>query len=65
MGIAQKVHHPVRGEISLVGQPVDLSRTPAKITTASPDAGEHTAAILKEFGYTDYDVTRLRSSNVI
>ena len=65
LGIAQKVHHPVRGDILLVGQPVDLSRTPAKINTASPDAGEHTAAILKELGYSDYDVTRLRSDNVI
>lgn len=65
LGIAQKVHHPVRGDISLVGQPVDLSRTPAKIKTASPDAGEHTAAILKEFGYSDCDVTRLRSKNVV
>ena len=39
LGIAQSVTHPQRGEVQLVGQPVDLSRTPASLRTPTPEAG--------------------------
>src|SRR5690348_12785113 len=46
LGIAQPVEHPALGRIELVGQAVTLSRTPSRLNTASPEAGEHTDAIL-------------------
>jgi len=46
LGIAQTVHHPKLGDLDLIGQAVTLSRTPSRLMTASPDAGEHTDAIL-------------------
>src|SRR3984893_11253613 len=51
LGIAQTVRHKQLGDIELIGQAVTLSRTPSQLKTASPDAGEHTDAILAELGY--------------
>jgi formyl-CoA transferase len=65
LGIAQKVHHKKLGDIELIGQAVTLSRTPSRLKTASPDAGEHTDAILGELGYSAGDITRLRDKGVV
>lgn len=63
--MAQPVTHPVRGEIRLVAQPVDLSRTPATIVAASPDAGEHTEDVLSEYGITAERIAELRAAGAI
>jgi crotonobetainyl-CoA:carnitine CoA-transferase CaiB-like acyl-CoA transferase len=65
LGIAQTVHHPKLGDIELIGQAVTLSRTPSRLVTASPDAGEHTDAILAELGYSARDIAALRQKGVV
>lgn len=65
LGIAQTVTHPRLGEIALVGQPVELSRTPARIETASPAAGAHTDALLADLGYAPADIASLRARNIV
>lgn len=65
LGMAQSVEHPVRGNVRLVGQPVDLSRTPASVVTATPDAGEHTDEILNELGISAERIASLRSNGAI
>jgi crotonobetainyl-CoA:carnitine CoA-transferase CaiB-like acyl-CoA transferase len=65
LGIAQPVEHPALGGIELVGQAVTLSRTPSRLNTASPEAGEHTDAILRQFGYSDGDIAGLRQRHVV
>ena len=65
LGIAQPVEHATLGRIELVGQAVSLSRTPSRLTTASPDPGEHTDAILRELGYRDSDIAGLRERRVV
>jgi formyl-CoA transferase len=65
LGIAQPVEHPALGHIELVGQAVSLSRTPSRLNTASPEAGEHTDAILGELGYSAADIARLRQRGVV
>lgn len=65
LGIAAPLYHPVRGETRLVAQPVTLSRTPARLTDPSPDAGQHTDEVLREFGLSDDAIAALRLSGVV
>jgi CoA:oxalate CoA-transferase len=44
-----EVHHPEAGNFKVVNSPIKLSRTPCNVERASPDLGEHTEEILKEF----------------
>ena len=60
LGIAQPL-----GDTAYVGQPVTLSRTPSRIVAHPPDLGEHTVEVLKELGYDDAAIERLRSQTVI
>jgi formyl-CoA transferase len=65
LGMAQPVHHPKLGDIDLIGQAVTLSRTPSRLVTASPDAGEHTDTILGELGYSPGDIAGLRQKGAV
>ncbi|MEM1313397.1 MAG: CoA transferase, partial [Pseudomonadota bacterium] len=64
-GIAQTVEHPRRGPIRLVGQPVTLSRTPARLSSAAPDAGAHNAELLAELGLSEAEIEALRAEAAI
>src|SRR3954452_3255989 len=65
LGITAPVHHPTLGDIRLVGQPVELSRTPPGVATPTPEPGEHTAEILTELGYDEAAVARLKATRVV
>ncbi len=60
LGIAQPL-----GDTAYVGQPVTLSRTPSRVVAHPPDLGEHTVEVLKELGYDDAAIERLRDQTVI
>lgn len=51
--------------ITLVGQPVTLSRTPSRIAARPPDFGEQTADILTEFGFAADEIAGLKARNVV
>jgi crotonobetainyl-CoA:carnitine CoA-transferase CaiB-like acyl-CoA transferase len=62
IGIAQ----PVKGsKLTLVGQGVKLSRTPSKLVAPPPALGQHTAQVLKEFGYSAKQIAALHKANAI
>jgi crotonobetainyl-CoA:carnitine CoA-transferase CaiB-like acyl-CoA transferase len=65
IGIARAVEHPTRGPKELVGQAVELSRTPWALRTAAPEKGEHTDAILTSLGYEAAAIADLRARGVI
>lgn len=65
LGIAVPVDDPERGTLRLVGQPVELSRTPAALTTLLPAAGAHNDEILSELGLGPDEIATLRKERVI
>ena len=50
---------------ALVNQPIELSRTPSEIRTATPECGEHTDEVMHELGYSDGEIADLRKRIVI
>lgn len=62
---AASVDHPKLGNIKLVSQPVTLSRTPAAITSATPELGQDSAAILSDLGYTEAEIVQLRERKIV
>jgi crotonobetainyl-CoA:carnitine CoA-transferase CaiB-like acyl-CoA transferase len=51
--------------MTLVGQPVSLSRTPSRLAAPPPGLGEHTDAVLKEFGFSATEIAALRQANAV
>jgi crotonobetainyl-CoA:carnitine CoA-transferase CaiB-like acyl-CoA transferase len=65
LGVAQKVERPGRKPLRLLAQPVSLSRTPSRLAAPPPDLGEHTDAVLKEFGFSGKEIAALRAADAI
>jgi formyl-CoA transferase len=65
LGMTQAVDSPVLGEISLLGQPVELSRTPSRLATPPPERGEHTEEVLAELGFDQEARESLRARGVV
>jgi len=61
--LIREVESPV-GKVPVVGNPVRLSASPARYD-AIPELGEHTEAILKNLGYDDAAIERLRADKII
>jgi crotonobetainyl-CoA:carnitine CoA-transferase CaiB-like acyl-CoA transferase len=59
------VHHKKLGDTQIVNQAIELSRTPSRMRMATPDKGEHTQEVLREFGYDDAAIASLRERKVI
>jgi crotonobetainyl-CoA:carnitine CoA-transferase CaiB-like acyl-CoA transferase len=62
---AAEVQHKRLGRLRLVNQPVKLSRTPARLATASPERGEHTDEVLRELGLADSEIAKLKAEKVV
>src|SRR6187402_575578 len=59
LGMVKDVVSRWQGPQKLVGQPVQLERTPSSIARAAPRRGEHTEEILLELGLQAADLTRM------
>ena len=62
---AAEVEHRTLGRIRLINQPVKLSRTPAKLATASPERGEHTDEVLREAGYSESEISDFKTKKAV
>ncbi|HZP69403.1 MAG TPA: CaiB/BaiF CoA-transferase family protein [Pseudolabrys sp.] len=65
VGIAAPLHHPKRGDIRVVGQPINLSRTPARVVSSLPEPGAHTDEILRSLGYSAADIEELHAKKIV
>jgi crotonobetainyl-CoA:carnitine CoA-transferase CaiB-like acyl-CoA transferase len=65
LGLAQPVISQERGATEVVGQPIIMSRTPSTIAAPPPLAGQHTADILTEIGYSDAEFAAMKASGAI
>jgi formyl-CoA transferase len=63
--MAHPVHSPKLGDIELIGQAINMSRTPFEMKTATPEQGEHTDAVLKEAGFDEAAIADFRKRGVI
>ena len=66
LGIRWPMKHPQLGDISLVGQPMSLSRYPREVEARpAPQQGDDTGAILQELGYSPQRIAELRAAFVV
>ncbi len=63
--MAHPVHSPKLGDIELIGQAINMSRTPFEMKSATPEQGEHTESVLKEFGYDAAAIADFRKRKVV
>ena len=63
------LRHPVEsktlGKMDLLAQAVVLSRFDPRTGMATPERGEHTDDILKEYGYDDAEIAAFRDKIVV
>jgi formyl-CoA transferase len=64
LGMVKSVVSAHLGPQRLVGQPMQLERTPSSIVRAAPKRGEHTEEILSELGLNKEDLMRMKSTGV-
>jgi crotonobetainyl-CoA:carnitine CoA-transferase CaiB-like acyl-CoA transferase len=57
-----EVEHSRLGRMKTLGPPVKFSATPGRVRHGAPQLGQHTREVLKEYGYSDSDITKLASS---
>jgi formyl-CoA transferase len=64
LGIVREIPTSSR-TLRVLGQPVSLSRTPSTVVAPPPGRGEHTAEVLREFGFSDAEIDRLRAEKIV
>ena len=65
LNISRHVQHKVLGDVEVMGQAVELSRTPWSVRSASPEPGEHTDEILHDLGFDHTTIAALREHKVV
>jgi crotonobetainyl-CoA:carnitine CoA-transferase CaiB-like acyl-CoA transferase len=65
LGLAQPVKTTNKSALRMARQPVSLSRTPSRLAAPPPELGEHTDAVLKEFGFSAKEIAALRQANAV
>jgi crotonobetainyl-CoA:carnitine CoA-transferase CaiB-like acyl-CoA transferase len=63
--MAQPAHSAKLGKIDLVGQAIKLNGAEFKIHSAAPEQGEHTDAVLQEFGFDREMIASWRCRGII
>jgi crotonobetainyl-CoA:carnitine CoA-transferase CaiB-like acyl-CoA transferase len=65
LGVAQPVKRKGKPPLRMARQPMTLSRTPSRFAAPPPELGEHTDAVLKEFGFSAKEIAHLRKAKAV
>ncbi|HXH22721.1 MAG TPA: CoA transferase [Dehalococcoidia bacterium] len=65
LAMAQEVHSDTYGDLTIVRNPVRLSRTSTSLRRAAPLPGEHTVEVLREYGYSDDEIAALQEAGAV
>lgn len=65
LGIAAEMDSVPFGRTHAVAQPVELTRTPSRISRSPPERGEHSDEILRELGYNDTEIAEMRARQIV
>jgi len=63
--VVQEVRHPIAGAVRLLRSPLEFSTGRAGVQRVPPACGEHTDEILREAGYDDAAIARLRKDGAV
>jgi crotonobetainyl-CoA:carnitine CoA-transferase CaiB-like acyl-CoA transferase len=64
-GMVVDLVHPQAGPTKAVGCPVHFSATPTAVTRPAPMLGEHTRALLRDYGYGDPEIDDFIAKGVV
>ena len=65
LGMATPVEHPRLGRFDVVASPLTLSGVSKAVRSPTPDAGAHTAEVLRGLGYGDAEIEELRRQGAV
>jgi len=65
LGLVWNMRSPDLGEISVVGQPFNLSSSVASVRQHTPNIGEHTGEMLSEMGYTEEEISQMYKLGIL
>ena len=60
-----EVDHTTLGPVRTIGLPVKFSGTPGQVRRGAPLYGEHTRAVLTEYGFDDDEIAALERERAI
>lgn len=63
--MVQQIHHPVAGDVRVLGNPVKMSATPPRLRLPAPTLGQHTEEVLSELGLSAAEIAACRADRVI
>ena len=64
LGLAAPAKHYKLGDIGVVRNGINFSKTPFRVRNAAPDRGADTAEILGEFGYSEEEIAKLKVGGI-
>jgi len=63
--MARPVKQTVLGDMEVVRNATNLSAAPNLTYRASPERGEHTEEVLKEFGFSEGEIKEMQKGNIV
>jgi crotonobetainyl-CoA:carnitine CoA-transferase CaiB-like acyl-CoA transferase len=60
-----EVEHSTLGKVKTLGLPIKFSRTRGKVRSGAPIFGEHTAEVLRDYGFDAEEIVALEKERAI